>query len=235
MRHTAAGLGLAGIAGLAALTLGACTIVAGPASSQDREVGDVTALELRTGGDVVLLHGDRPALTITAPEEAFEKLTSETTDGRLTLGSDGGIGVIGTFSYLLETDHVDEVRVLGSGDVTGDAVTGRDLVVSVDGSGDVSLTGIDADRVEVRVSGSGSVELAGTAGEVRFTVSGSGSVSADGLTAERASVTVSGSGDVDLHANEALDARVSGSGSVRYSGDPTVTRSVTGSGDVERD
>lgn len=235
MRHTAAGLGLAGIAGLAALTLGACTIVGGPASSQDREVGDVTALELRTAGDVVLLHGDRPALTITAPKEAFKKLTSETTDGRLTLGSDGQLGIIGTFSYLLETDHVDEIRVMGSGDVSGDAVTGRDLVINVDGSGDVSLTGIDADRVEVRVAGSGTVDLAGTAREVELTVAGSGGLSAGGLTAARVSATVLGSGDATVHADESLDARVSGSGSVRYTGDPTVTRSVTGSGDVEHD
>lgn len=230
MRHTAAAIGTAA---LAAVALTGCTVYAGTATSEDREVGEVTAVELHSSGDLELLHGDRPMLAVTAPEDAQGSLTSDVKDGRLTLGTKGAVSVVGTLSYLLETDHVDEVQVRGSGDVTGDAVTGRHLVVRVDGSGDVTLTGVDADSVEVQVSGSGNVSLAGTAQDLKVTVSGSGGLSADRLVAARVEAEVAGSGDLQVHADDTLVARVSGSGSVRYSGDPSVTRTVTGSGDVE--
>lgn len=230
MRHTAAAIGTAA---LAALALTGCTVYAGTATSEDREVGDVTAVDLRTSGDLTLLHGDRPMLTLTAPEDAHDSFTSDVKDGRLTLAAKGSVSIVGTLRYLLETDHVDEVTVSGSGSVTGDAVTGGKLVLRVDGSGDVTLTGIDAQSVDVQISGSGDVELKGRATEVTYRVEGSGNVHADELEARRATTRISGSGGVDVRATETLDATIEGSGDVTYSGDPKVTSDIEGSGDVE--
>lgn len=230
MRRTL-GLVLAVAAGLA---LTGCAVVTGPADSEDREVGDVRAVELSTSGDLVVVQGDRPALTVTAAKPALARLTSEVTDGRLVLSSNGAF-VTGPIAYLLETDHLDDVVIRGSGDVTGSGVTGDDLSVLVQGSGDVTLDGLDARRVEVRIEGSGNVTLAGKADQLVVRVAGSGDAYTFDLDARSVTAEIAGSGDVETSVTHALDARIAGSGNVVYRGDPQVSSQVLGSGDIRQD
>ncbi len=230
MRRTL-GLVLAAAAGLA---LTGCAVVAGPTDSEDRDVGDVRAVELSTSGDLVVVHGDRPALTVTAAKPALPRLTSDVTDGRLVLSSDGAF-VTGRIAYLLETDHLDDVVIKGSGDVTGSGVTADELSVLVQGSGNVTLDGLDAHRVAVRIEGSGDVTLSGTADELDVRVAGSGNVHTFDLEVASVTAEVAGSGDIQTGVTGTLDARIAGSGSVIYRGDPRVTSQVLGSGDVRQD
>lgn len=231
MRRTL-GLGLAMVAGLA---LTGCAVVAGPTDSEDREVGDVRAVELSTSGDLVVIHGDRPALTVTAAKPALERLTSDVQDGRLALSTTGAAFITGRIAYLLETDHLDDVVIRGSGDVTGSGVTGDELSVLVQGSGDVALKGLDARSVEVRIEGSGDVTLSGRADRLDVRVAGSGNVHTFDLEVGSATAEVAGSGDVETSVTDTLDARIAGSGNVVYRGDPRVSSQVLGSGDVRQD
>lgn len=230
MRRT---LGLV-VAAIAGLTLTGCAVVTGPTDSEDREVGDVRAVELSTSGDLVVVHGDRPALTVTAAKPALARLTSDVTDGRLVLSSKGAF-VTGRIAYLLETDHLDDVLIKGSGDVTGSGVTGDELSVLVQGSGDVTLDGLDARTVTVRIDGSGDVTLSGAADELDVRVAGSGNVHAFDLEVGAATAEIDGSGSVETTVTDALDARIAGSGDVVYRGAPRISSQVVGSGDVRQD
>lgn len=230
MRRTL-GLALAAAAGLA---LTGCAVVAGPTGSEDREVGDVRAVELSTSGDLVAVRGDRPTLTVTAAKPALPRLTSDVTDGRLVLNSDGAF-VTGRIAYVLETDHLDDVVIKGSGDVTGSGVTAGELSVLVQGSGNVTLDGLEAHRVAVWIEGSGDVTLSGTADELRVRVAGSGNVHTFDLAVASVTAEVAGSGDIQTGVTRTLEARIAGSGSVIYRGDPRVTSQVLGSGDVRQD
>ncbi|MCV2393561.1 DUF2807 domain-containing protein [Actinotalea sp. M2MS4P-6] len=232
MRRTALGAGLV-IGG--AVALAGCSIVGGTSVNEDREVGQVTAVDVRTSGDLVALRGDRPMLTLTAPDSAMKHLTSEVDDGTLVLGTSGAVMIAGEIAYLLETDHLDAVTVSGSGSVDGSGVTGTDLEVHIAGSGDVTLDGVKADRVEVRIDGSGSVHLAGTTRELVVTVAGSGDVRSEDLAAQQATVELDGSGTVRTDVSGSLSVHIAGSGDVVYSGDPEVSSRIDGSGDLVRD
>lgn len=227
----ALGLTLAAVAGLA---LTGCAVVTGPTDSEDREVGDVRAVELSTSGDLVVVHGDRPALTVTAAKPALARLTSEVSDGRLVLSSNGAF-VTGRIAYLLETDRLEDVLIRGSGDVTGSRVTGDELSIVVQGSGDVTLDGLDARRVEVRIEGSGNVTLAGAADQLDVRVAGSGNAHTFDLEAGTVTAEIAGSGNVETAVTDRLDARIAGSGDVIYRGDPRISSQVLGSGDVRQD
>jgi hypothetical protein len=231
MRRTL-GLVLAAVAGLA---LTGCAVVAGPTDSEDRQVGDVQAVELSTSGDLVVVHGDRPALTVTAAKPALERLTSDVQDGRLVLSTDGAAFITGRIAYLLETDHLDDVVIRGSGDVTGSDVTADELSVLIQGSGNVTLDGLDAHRVTVRIEGSGDVTLSGTADELDVRVAGSGNAHTFDLEVAAVTAEVAGSGDIQTSVTDTLGARVAGSGNVVYRGDPKVSSQVLGSGDVRQD
>ena len=221
-------------AAVTALGLAGCAVVAGPQESEDRDVGDVSSVALATSGNLVVVRGDLPALTVTAARPALERLTSDVAGDRLMLGSTGSF-MTGRIGYLLETSHLDRVTVQGSGDVTGSGVTGDRLEVLVQGSGDVSFDGVDARRVTVTVQGSGDVTLDGRSDELVVHVAGSGTVHAFDLEVDAADVDVAGSGDVQTSPSGTLDVRTVGSGDVRYRGDPHVTSQVLGSGDVIAD
>lgn len=207
----------------------------GPRTTQERDVGAVHAVELSTSADLTIRRGPTPSLTVTAGEKQLEHLTSTVEDGVLVLASDRGLGLgLGGEAIEIElvTPGVDHLIVTGSGDVTGDDVTGEELQVEVRGSGGVDLSGIEATGASVVVSGSGDVDLVGTATTTTLTIDGSGHIEAQGLATGDATVSLRGSGDADVTVSGTLDASIGGSGTITYAGDPDVTSRITGSGDV---
>jgi Protein of unknown function (DUF2807). len=227
-------LALGGTVLLATVALAGCAplVARGPMTTESPEIGDVTSVVLDTSGDLVISEGE-PSLTIHAPANVMDRLTTRVHDGELVLGRDPGPWMFGSsdIRYELTVRSLDELVVDGSGDVTS-SVSSDELRVEVSGSGTVTLTGIDAESVTVEISGSGDVELAGAARSLAIALDGSGEVDADDLEVVDAVVEISGSGDVDLYATGTLRAEVSGSGTVEHRGGARVDADVSGSGDV---
>ena len=214
--------------------LAACAPPVAPSESQVREIEDVTAVVLVTSGDLVISLGE-PSLTITAPADVIDSLTSESADDLLVLGSQGPGQFAGEIRYELTLPAVTTVRNSGSGDVDVDFSAADDVHVSVDGSGDLEGTGIDAATASVSISGSGDVELAGRVDGVSARIEGSGDMELADLVSQDAFADVRGSGNLRVHATRMLRVDLSGSGSVHYSGGAEVTSDITGSGSLVED
>lgn len=249
------------LAVLAGAALAACSLSIdwnegdpGSARTEHRDVSsDVTAVDLGTTGTLTLAVGD-PSLTITAGRNVLEDITTEVSDGALTIDMEPDWRDPGAVSYRLTLPTLASVRLSGSGEVTGEVAGSGDSALEVSGSGRIELAAIDADDLQVdvggsgevvvrdvtattttvRIDGSGRADLSGTSDRLDATISGSGEVAAAALVAQDVVARVPGSGTVDVDAERTLDATVAGSGSVGYSGDPHVTQSVTGSGSVSR-
>ena len=206
----------------------------GSMTSEQREIGDVSRVVLDTSGDLVVSEGE-PTLTVHAPEDVIEGLTSEDDGGTLVLSAEPGFTMSsGEIRYELTVPNLELIDVNGSGDVEATVSTARAVQLDLDGSGDVGWSGLAADRVDVLNSGSGDVALTGTATELSIELEGSGAVDAEQLQVEDAVVTLSGSGDIAVAASVSLSVDLSGSGHVTYSGDPGTEVRVSGSGEVER-
>lgn len=209
----------------------------GPRVSDDRTIEAVEAVEVRTDGDLTVTVGDTPSLTITAPQGAMNRLTSDIVDGVLVLGVASphwGIG-LGDISYQLTVPKLSSVSIEGSSDVDADFTGADEVRIEIDGSGDVDGHGIDAQLVRTEVSGSGDIELTGRTDEQEIDIAGSADFAGDDLISRVVRVSISGSGDVEVHATETLDAEISGSGQIRYRGGASVTSDVSGSGSVTED
>lgn len=225
---------LVAVATASVLALAGCVpvVAGGPMTSEEREIGDVSAVELDTSGNLTITEGE-PSLVISAPSDALDRLTAETDGSTLRLGTTPGQQVVlGEVRYELTVSDLSEITVNGSGDVESTVSSDAGILVDVDGSGDVSWTGLDADDVTVRVAGSGDVELSGTTAALTIQVDGSGDIDVGDLEARDAVVTIAGSGDVQVTALDTLSAEITGSGTVAYTGDPEVDAEVSGSGDV---
>jgi hypothetical protein len=207
----------------------------GPRVTEDRDIDDVTALVLKTDGDVVVTLGDTPSLTITARSAAMDLLTSEVDDGVLTLSVNGPHLGLGDVDYALTVQEISDIEIDGSGDVVVDFTGADDVTVSIEGSGDITGTGIDASTVVSSIEGSGDIELTGRADDHSLEIDGSGNFDGQDFVTENAGVTISGSGDVEVNVTGQLGVDISGSGEVRYTGDPEVTSNVSGSGSVLED
>lgn len=206
----------------------------GPSETRDIDIVDVSSVRLATSGELVVRRGTTPSLTVTAGERTQDRLVSEVRDGVLVLDATGGFfGSVGDIRYELVVSGVGELVVSGSGDVSGDDVTGDDLRVLIEGSGDVDLTRVDADDVRVSVEGSGNVDLGGRSRALSVGIAGSGDVDLEDLAVQDADVSIEGSGEVALDVRSRLAVRIAGSGSVTYSGSPEVRQDIEGSGSVQ--
>jgi hypothetical protein len=226
-------LALTTVAALAAVALTGC-VPLGPQSTDSREIGDVTAVVLDTDGDLEIREGE-PSLTIHAPANALELLTSDVTDGVLELGRrPGTFAGFTQVRYELTVPSLDSIDVSGSGDVTS-TVSGANLTIEISGSGDVTVEGIDADAVELTIDGSGNIEVTGDADSLAVEIAGSGEVDAEELEVLDATVDITGSGSVGVNATATLKVDISGSGSVTHTGGAEVESQISGWGDVEAD
>jgi Putative auto-transporter adhesin, head GIN domain len=204
----------------------------GPAKTQDRTIGAVSAVALATSGDLTLTTGDTPALRVTAPRDVIDHLTSEVRDDRLTLGTDRPVATAGDIRYELVLPAARHLEVSGSGDARAASPSALGEVV-LDGSGDVRVEGLTTDGFDVALSGSGDVAVAGRTARQQVQVAGSGRYDARQLDSADADVTVSGSGSADVQVSGSLRAVVQGSGAITYGGGATVDSRVAGSGSVE--
>ncbi|TBN58252.1 DUF2807 domain-containing protein [Glaciihabitans arcticus] len=215
--------------------LSGCAILTPPGKqvTESREIGDVTAVELSSGGSLVVSVGSTPSLEITAGENMIGRLSSDVSGGTLDLGIMPGIGfVTGNVSYALTVTSLDTLEIKGSGDAEIDFAGAEEVDLDIDGSGSISGTNLDAREVDIEIAGSGDVELEGEASSFSLTISGSGEYLGDDLTTEVADVTISGSGEVELSASDSLDVTINGSGEVRYTGGATLEQNINGSGEI---
>ncbi|KJQ54727.1 GIN domain-containing protein [Microbacterium sp. SA39] len=227
----------------------------GPAVSQDREVTDVTGVELDTSGDLTVTSGATPSLRVTAGERIIDSLTAEVDDGVLRLGMDGEPPLrSGDIRYELTVSSLESLAVFGSGDASVDFTGASAPTITIRGSGDVEARGIDAsgaaltidgsgeiavrdavlETLTVRIDGSGEVEIDGTTTTQRVEIGGAGGYDAEGLRSSDTSVTIRGPGSATVTAEKTLEAIIDGSADISYGGSARVTQEVSGSGDVAR-
>lgn len=236
------------------LTIGDRQEATGHEVTEQRDVGAVTAVELRTVGTLNIAVGETPALSVTAKSDLIDDITTEMDGDTLVIDLDDSWGMTGFVEYDLVVPALSTVVLSGSGEIYGALGATDSAAVTIDGSGDVALTELAADAVTLTVGGSGEitvphldaqelsvvldgsgdVHVSGASDRLLVSVPGSGDVSAADLVARDAEVAIDGSGEVSVNATGTLDASISGSGDIAYVGDPQLQTHVDGSGDVHR-
>jgi len=207
----------------------------GDMTSEEREVGDFSAVDLAGIGTVSVEFGDETALRIEAEENLLPYLESEVEGNTLTLGIREGVNALptqGIFYYLTVRD-LEEITVSGLGNMDVPRLEGTTTAVNITGGGDINIEELSAKNLTVEISGLGDLTIAG--GEVadqNVTITGGGNYNARELASEAANITITGLGSAAVWTRDALNASISGGGSVRYVGRPQVTKNITGLGEV---
>lgn len=210
---------------LSGLALSGCVMVnpgvgqirgSGNVTTETREVGAFSAIDVSGVGEVVITQGDADGLTVTTDDNLQAMMLGEVRDDTLYLGIKANQG------------FRDATRVTFT-------VTVKQLTaITLSGAALVSASDLSGEQLAVDHSGAGKVTVAGTVAEQRVTLSGAGSYDGAALISERATVDLSGLGSVVVNASERLDATISGAGSIAYIGSPELHQQVSGLGSIRQ-
>jgi putative autotransporter adhesin-like protein len=204
------------------LVLVACALLAagcggGPPTTQTRDVGSFSQINVIGDIDVDVAPGADGTVKVTAGKKVIDRVVTETKGGILNVRiRDHGI-VIGS-------DPFNDVHIEASSDALN--------TIQITGSSDVKLGRVDHHQFAVEVNGSGDIEATGTVENLIMSIEGSGDAHLFDLHARTANVTLEGDGDAELSVSDRLNVRIAGSGDVRYRGHPVVQQSVAGDGDI---
>lgn len=187
----------------------------GNVKTEIREVRDFSKVVNNTSIDLHISQTGDESLTIEAEDNILPLLTSDVSNGTLSLGAkpDANFSLTKPAVYKLSVKNLKAFRLNGSANTTAANIRTPQLEVVITGSGNTTFSGI-ADHQDVSVSGSGKYD-------------------AFELESKQSKVILSGSGDVFIHAKDELDVTISGSGNVQYKGTPKISQSISGSGSVK--
>lgn len=221
-RHRSLGwLGLAAL-GLAMILSSCVTIIGGTAGSgtaktETRSVSGFSSITFSGVGTLNITQTGTESLTVSADDNLLPLLTSNVSNGTLTLGVKPGnsINPSKPIVYTLTIKNLEQLTLSGAG-----AINAKDIKPTT---------------LNVILSGAGKMTISGSAQSQTALVSGLGSYNAKDFTTDSAQVTISGAGSATVTVNKALTAIVSGAGSVTYYGSPPqVTKTISGAGSVKQ-
>lgn len=205
-------------------------------------VGPFTAVALNGFAELVLVQGDREAVTIEASPRASARIRVRSAGGRLSIDAAedrpwwaflaGGGPRPPRITVHFRTLEV--LDVAGAVKVTAASIDAGRLKIDASGAATVKVDALSAQSL--RFSGSGAVkaEFAGALVDQAISIAGAGDYRAAGLASQSARIAVSGAGRAVVSVAKELDAEISGAGSIEYLGDPVVRDRISGAGRISR-
>lgn len=187
------------------------------------------------GMNVDVKAGEKQSVEIKGEENILSYVETYIDDGNLVVKYKNNVNINthNDLTVYVTTASLEDVEILGSGDITGDGrfVNDDGMEISVMGSGNIKLE-VDAPKVKAKTTGSGNIYLSGITKDISCSTMGSGNIDASELKAENARATTMGSGDIKVFGSIKIDATINGSGNIRYSGGGSVSTVTHGSGSI---
>lgn len=190
-----------------------------------KKVAPFSVISIVGGINVVYEQGNGYEVRFDGNGAAF--VDERVDDSSLNLRIKGGVSKIGGVYYesidgtdgvtvYVKAPSVDTFNLVGSGSVSVDGMTAKNVVFSVAGSGQIKVKGLSADEATFNVAGSGHLDATGVrAGKAAFSVAGSGSMNANVSQSSDLWCNVSGSGEIVVSGNaDKYSKFVYGSGSI---------------------
>jgi hypothetical protein len=180
----------------------------------ERNVTGFSRIQINLGADLALTQGNSESLTIEADDNLMQYIETKIDNGRLIISTPNNVSVTPSRFIKLNVDFstLREIEILGSSNITANA--------------------LDLDTLTIRFSGSGSTGLTGSVNEQIIVISGQATMHNFGLISNRVTVDISGNGTIEVNAEDTLNLTVAGMGIIRYTGDPTISQQVNGSANI---
>ncbi|ALJ11657.1 head GIN domain-containing protein [Sphingopyxis macrogoltabida] len=222
----------------AALT--AAVLLAVPASAAEKRYGLTSFEAIEVNADVAVEVTTRAPVSAVASgsQQALDRLTLETRDGKLVIGQKQFAGddkrrsPEGAVTVRVNAANLRTAMLGGAGSLRIDKLKGARVMIGLRGPGQVMVGEVDADRLSVAMVGNGSMTLGGRAKQAQMTLSGAGAVDAGKLAVDELISDSEGAGDHVLNAVKTAAITTRGIGKTVVLGRPACTVRNVGSGSV---
>jgi Putative auto-transporter adhesin, head GIN domain len=209
----------------------------GHIQKETRNIGSFNSLISNGSINVKISYGSPKELTIQADENLLPYVETNLQNGTLTIKSKNNTNLRSKtgITVFLSMDQIKSLKLSGSGKIIGNGAFTNDdkTIIAISGSGNLSLNFDTFKDLDLFVSGSGNIKLNGNSKTMSAHISGSGNIDCSDTRTNDITASISGSGNIKVYADNSVDASISGSGNVFYSGNPQkIERKVSGSGKV---
>jgi hypothetical protein len=211
----------------------------GPITSEVRNIGTYTGVELEMNGNVYFRQDSSSRIEISARESIHGMLETKIVNGVLVVRYYNGKTYDNDESIRI-TIHgpsLNHFVTNSSGNILAESdLTTSNLYVRSSGAGNISLMNVQALSIEAISRQSGRISAGlGKANTANTLTEGSGTVDLRNIEVKYAIAKVKGSNDIRVRVTEKLDATIYGSGWILYYGRPDVDVKIVGSGKVQRE
>lgn len=214
--------------------------LAGPVSAAEKRFGLTSFEAIEVSADVAVEVVTRAPVSAvaTGPQDALDRLSLESRDGRLVIsqrqfaGDEKRGAPRGPVTVRVNAANLNSATLAGAGSLRIDTLKGQRAMVGLRGPGRLDVGAIAADRLQVAMIGNGTMTLGGAAKTAQMTLSGAGVVDAGSLSVGALISDSEGAGDHILRAIESAAVTSRGIGKVVVLGRPVCTVRNVGSGSV---
>ncbi|MEW6470542.1 MAG: DUF2807 domain-containing protein, partial [Bacteroidota bacterium] len=207
-------------------------VIAGSQTTQDRQVGEFTALEAGTHVRVVLTQGEPSSVKVEADEKDLANVKTEVKDGKLVITAqkaESDVTVYVTVKTLTSIEASGAAMIKSQNQLQTEK-----LKISTSGASSIKLD-VKATDISANVSGASTLSLSGTAQSLVAEVSGAANLKAFKLEADKVVVGSSGAATSKVFAKQSISAKASGASSISFKGEPAEKSiEVSGSGSVKK-
>ena len=222
---------------------------------------NITHIELRGSGQMLLTQGDQEALAITATDKMMKNVEIHQKDGTLYLNNrsngwnwfDWDNSEEVTFALTLK--QLEHLTLTGAAQVKSTDWTGDNLHIEVTGAGHINVGKLQINKLTLNLTGASHVNIEQLRGEeLRADLTGASHLSfkqpgevdhqqanlagashynATPLKTRATRLSVTGASNADVYATETLEIEASGASNVSYYGTTQARTSVSGISNVK--
>jgi len=219
----------------------AALLFVGPSSAAEKRYGLTSFEKIEITADYIVEVTTRAPVSAVAigSNDALDRVTIETRDGRLLIGERRYAGdeqsdkPRGPVTIRINAANLESASMVGGGSLTIDRLGGDNVNVWLRGPGRLTVGKLTADRLSIALIGNGTMTLAGVAKSMQATLSGAGALDAGALVADELTADSEGTGDQTFRAVKRAAVTARGVGKTVVLGKPACTVRNIGSGSVE--
>lgn len=211
-----------------------CDEGSGIVKESERDISNVTEIELSGTAQVFLTQGDTEQLVVETDDNLISQIITKQDGNNLQIFEKNCVHASVLNVYITVID-LDKIKVSGAGElICNTKFETSELILNVDGAGDINMI-LEVENLTTEISGSGDIILSGIVQNNNVFIDGAGRLSAFNLISSSTEAKVEGSGDCEILVNNSLEAIISGSGDLKYKGNPQkISTEVKGAGELIR-
>jgi len=188
--------------------------------TQERTVGEFSAIEIGNGLNVILSQGPEQLVRVETNEGLQEYLKTEVHNDVLKISQTSKMKNPSKLNIYVTAKNLNKITLTGTSELKTDTIIKTDkLEINSSGASEITLD-LAVNELVSDLSGASELTLKGTATKHTITLSGASDLKAGELETKEMIINASGASDLEVNVKDKLTGEISGASSIKYKDEP---------------